>query len=694
MRTLAALLLLLPAWALGSEPASYTTKDVPIAKEMRIAPEQKQTLYIGHYGETLTYSEAWTLRPPVLTDGIEVVRFYPVWFSLLSEHRQAINDSDYNAPENFAPLQLVQLLVIPKKSEGFKDLATLRAAKEQDLTAKGYSFRIKDSPANSWPKNTFQVFVSTPYRLHQLYAESDGRIFILTGGLDAPGELKADGMTMPRFDALFESDFINSLWGYFDRQRRIDAKKNEPIDLSPLKRICLPLAAIGLLFFGIPWAKKYTRPLAAAAFSSAVLGGVLLVVSFYGARWLIGIGREDWVSPGIIGWTSIPALLGALIYRSRKLEPTHKWVVRGASLISTILLLLGAYAFQNAPPSYMYSVADDFSTLMFWVGVQSGFCFGLSVNYGPNSGRKSLLALIFFSFVLAPPHASAQDDSDRVEAIRRINGMPGRRQIELATVDYELTAERTMNTLQRVELDGITATEKTPKKYQKYFDLQLQPAHNSGEAETPVESGSLLDRASAYLQSKYRHAKNDRKDVSDLFDDKTGELTDRGRETLGPLTDKNIHVNEIIAHSWGAVLLHNAIQAGLINPPKRIIVVGVPDGDLRKWEMLAQYTGADVVIVQNTKDLAVATAKAADSVNDTNILGRTKHYDEGKIVRTWDQWSQEHQQAASPGSYEEKTITIDRDSGSSNQPASTLKSSTTPSSAASMATGRREPSRY
>ena len=60
-----------------------------------------------------------------------------------------------------------------------------------------------------------------------------------------------------------------------------------------------------------------------------------------------------------------------------------------------------------------------------------------------------------------------------------------------------------------------------------------------------------------------------------------GEMTDRSKQTFAAYKDKDI--NELVAHSWGSEAVYAAILNGELRPPKKLIVVGVPDDNLEKW---------------------------------------------------------------------------------------------------------------
>lgn len=197
--------------------------------------------------------------------------------------------------------------------------------------------------------------------------------------------------------------------------------------------------------------------------------------------------------------------------------------------------------------------------------------------------------------------------------------------------------------INRAEITGIFSTDSTNDSIQNFTDLPLHPAHNSSEPSTPEQQG-FWNRLRNIFSSEQTVVKNDYKDFSDLFfDEKTGKLSPRGREILDPLKG-NVRVNEIVAHSWGSLILNNAILEGVIPPPRRIVVVGCPDADLTRWSLLARMTGTEVVVFTNTADVVAGLPKALDNLKKfpgaSAVFERL--YDEGLIDQDWRQWGNAH----------------------------------------------------
>lgn len=117
------------------------------------------TLFVGHFGETLVVHYGWTAKAEIR--GVaEIVHI----------HRKSHDDfglrpfqpkpSDFKL-ENFAPMGLMELVVVPKNAPGgLRTLAELRAAKEKELNSIQAAFRI-DDPRES---EAFRRCAAAPYR--------------------------------------------------------------------------------------------------------------------------------------------------------------------------------------------------------------------------------------------------------------------------------------------------------------------------------------------------------------------------------------------------------------------------------------------------------------------------------------------------------------------------------------------------
>lgn len=138
------------------------------------------SLYIGRYGETIELTHDWTVEPR-MRDEVEVVRFHAKHTDQWERHSYRPVESEYK-PENFTPMGLMQLIVIPKNVPGgMRSLKDMRTAKEIELKRSGVDYEIIEETNDSrWPTGTLFVLIDKPYRLRQIYAESPKQFFILT----------------------------------------------------------------------------------------------------------------------------------------------------------------------------------------------------------------------------------------------------------------------------------------------------------------------------------------------------------------------------------------------------------------------------------------------------------------------------------------------------------------------------------
>jgi hypothetical protein len=635
---------------------------------------EKISAYVGHYGEVLSFrKDDWVLSKPILLkNGIEVVRFHSSYGDTEKSFR-IVPDAAFDRLENYTPMALAQLVVIPEGARGFTDIAALRAAKTKDLAAQGASFEIIGAPmpADQWPKGTFQVRVTSPYRLHQVYAQDGGKLFILTGGYDS-----ADPDDH-RFEVTFDDQLIGSLGDYFERLHRVaEAPEPERFDFSysGSRWICLPLLSAGLLLLGALRRRRGARLAAYAALASAGSGLFLRTVSFFAI--LRFTDRGNPLTLVALSGLTLPAIAGLIIYRSRRLTPRLKIAVRLLTLcaVALLLALLGPAAQDILAGGQ--TLATGVSIWMFFVGLFLGACLGLTFDRQdiPASGRLSALAVLFTLFASAPAPARAQTRSlqdlapkkdpiwangtdalsrhfknliedprisaqkEKIEASRRVDRRTTRKEFENRAIT-NLRRRNEYFDIQRVEISGIIATDDTEKFAPGMFNLSLKPAHNNISATPPDPNENVFKKL---WRNFSKGTDNDVKDIRDLLIDKSGRLTPRAREILEPLMDKNIHVNQIVAHSWGAVLLNNAIREGLINPPENIILVGVPDGDYSKWALLAQFTGTNVTIYDNNWDAARKFSAAHDFFENMDVAGSDTDYNNGNIDRGWVEWARTH----------------------------------------------------
>ena len=198
---------------------------------------------------------------------------------------------------------------------------------------------------------------------------------------------------------------------------------------------------------------------------------------------------------------------------------------------------------------------------------------------------------------------------------------------ELAKMGLQAKGERFDHA--RVEVTGVASNDDTNVMNPELFDKQIKPSFSA------VENMNSAERADYEVRKLLDPAR-----LGDTFPDlaeyskaAAGETTPRARLKLKAYRDAEI--NEIVAHSWGTELIYAAILNGEIPPPKRLIVVGVPDDDKLKWMLLAAWTGTEVHWVRADNDkVAKAGAERIASKVTTDFEARWKALCGGKVPKT------------------------------------------------------------
>lgn len=198
---LAAALALLAAqsFALESQaPPSPLSATVKVGTVKKLPdpnrPSDEAYFYVGHYGEAIEIPYGWNAAGE-LVDGTEIVRFRRKSHDMFGRKPIELKASDFK-PENFAPMGLMELVVIPKHGPGGpRSLKALRRAKEEELTRNGVRFEItEETNEYAWPRGSFHLSTLSPYHVTQTYGESPREAYILTRGYLNDGEygLSAD----------------------------------------------------------------------------------------------------------------------------------------------------------------------------------------------------------------------------------------------------------------------------------------------------------------------------------------------------------------------------------------------------------------------------------------------------------------------------------------------------------------------
>ncbi len=669
MRALILLPVLLPALALCAEPARYSVRQARHDKPSR---GEHLEVYVGNYGEVLKYSDEFTLLPPTLDHGMEIVRFY---FSDLRRLDMPIPAPADYIPENFKKLDLAEVLIIPQGNGGYQDLDALRADKIKYLRTHGATFSVDADvklDMDPWPPKSFMVYESSPTEMTQLYAAGNGLLFIATVGRDISKKTRMDTTadSLARHNFYYDDDvrmtmrdLLVYIGRYFEtlavaehaREREKASGFNFRAGINVFLRTFAPSAILGLIFFILPWGRPFFRPMAAGLWSGAALGMVLMILGFYFSRQVLRWNLDS-AFDSLWPWCTFLAPLPSLTYLlTRKSSPLRRAIVLGLCLIATAMLFTAALDGVWHMTHGDEPLTVNFSGYALFIGFFQGFCLGLAIDI-PFKRRTGSGALALLVLVLAAPSARAQDGGRlpyvdphalespdvRTEAQRRVAQMRG---VETDQLDAsyrkdavdDLNSQHLLYKFQRVEITGVFSTDDTNDTIGGFNDLELNPAHNKSPQSDPPW-WNFWGRLKNF--SGYNSASNDIEDIADLFDAKSGKLTDAAKEMLHPLTG-DVNVNEIVAHSWGALILNEAILEGIIPPPQRIVVVGCPDADMTRWKLLAQKTGTEVVVFNNSADMVAGVPKLLDRVEGYPGVDAVfdRLYDEGRIGAEWTHWS-------------------------------------------------------
>lgn len=202
-----------------------------------------KSLFVGRYGETIAFPDHWTADAE-MRDSTEVVYFHRKSHDEFGYKPFNLKRSDYKF-DNFAPMGLIELVVIPKNAPGgLRSLKAIRLAKESELKRNGSAYEISDVINERWwPLGTFDIAIERPYRIVQTYAESPKEFYILTrGGNIETGEF---GLSQDRVRdyGSAENEVRTSLGEYLVAARRktligtlfhVEAKTPEDL-LNPFK---------------------------------------------------------------------------------------------------------------------------------------------------------------------------------------------------------------------------------------------------------------------------------------------------------------------------------------------------------------------------------------------------------------------------------------------------------------------------
>lgn len=390
---LAVSLALAAAQAVAREPKAPPSPTDPGARaSTTLKPEAEDSsmnVFVGHFGETVQLAYIWA-ADAFMQGPMEVVNFHFAKIEPMKVVSPPFNPpkKEY-VPENFARLRLMQMLVIPKDVPGgIESLNKLREAKAKELASSGIGYELLDLGMGTWPPDSFQVWVSTPYILFQAYTQSDKNLLIVTSGASPYDEHPADPILTNSTVQL-----LGSLSTYLDGFGR--ALRKPPSDrefVGNRTRVLMPGAVVclsALLLFVLPFNSRRLSLTGKATFG--LTGGWHLVTfPILYAGWRLGLDR--WLNEAsliICAGLLTPVICGAAYLLLGGRRPWRLFLF--AALASIFPTLLGWSILSDfASGRYTITGADNFYRLarvLGLLGLLNGIVFGLTRK--EVSGQKA-----------------------------------------------------------------------------------------------------------------------------------------------------------------------------------------------------------------------------------------------------------------------------------------------------------------
>lgn len=558
--------------------------------------------YVGHFGEVFKLRGGGTIDA-FMSGGTEVINLYPKFQQglpdgVLKPFRPKASDFK---PENFTRLELIQLLIIPRSSGGFKSLEELKKAKIQDLEASGVRYRVFDQPIfpsfhRDWPAGTFAINILAPYQLSQLYTATTAHLCILTAGLDTPPSTE-----IGNHSGALRSALAN--WVVPEEEPVLDESPSaiiaEGLTFSVLPVVWIPWAAItglacllvGFLKMTSRWSTLRHVSLAVLIFTNSgiLLGGLVGLIC-----WPFAWFTHHLPIPGGIACLLMP-LLAVLVSRVSRVAARRRTLIGMSLWALASAAVIGYYGSSDWGSGSRYVVVYN-AVVGFVFYTIGGVIFGLlDAPKVQTPGKKALLTLfVLLAASSARSQEAGQDADAKARASLAKQGITEATYTNQAKVNLGKT--QVLYNLQRVEIKGIlarnSADNDTNSSLGPMFDLQIAPTH----------LGTRPENRPTWMQPSNVVA-----DFRQLSKDAHNQLSSAAEEAVKQLEGKE--VSEIVAHSWGTEIVYNAILAGKILAPRRLIVAGMPDRDLEKWKALSKFTGTEVVVYPDSSDPAAGAAR-------------------------------------------------------------------------------------
>jgi hypothetical protein len=339
----------------------------------------KESIFVGQYGEVLHVPLTWGVEAE-MHDSIEVIRFHDRTMESHTVARSTIPDTVmvYSHPpeskeyilENFNTKGLMQLLVIPKSSPGYKSLTALRQAKVQELVSSRVEYST-DVMAG-FPKDSFSVDITKPYVLRQIYTQSDKHFFILSSCVGSRNRIAAH----PNWIV----DALESYLSQFKVKPNLDplGMFRHPV----LYVIWAGINGLWLILSFLPGRRRWTRylrqigrallvfPNALAVFGWSV---VYIGATFDIARWCNAFSSSFCVAllmPGV-------CFIGSAVFRGIRLRRVF-WGTFGISAFLAWMSYGDVITRFHSPDALSSDIFPMAVISHMFFGLIYGICFGLT----------------------------------------------------------------------------------------------------------------------------------------------------------------------------------------------------------------------------------------------------------------------------------------------------------------------------
>ncbi|MFA6092023.1 MAG: hypothetical protein WCU88_05315 [Elusimicrobiota bacterium] len=322
-----------------------------------------ESVFVGQYGEVLSYPAEWNLRAGIADDGVEVLQFFP-------KNGPEVSNEEFQVESNFASKRLMDILVIPKRSgKKFETLAMQRRSEERDLKKKGVEYTLIDE--QDWPTlGAFRVNTTKPYQLMELYSQSDRNIFIM-GIAPIPGDIAYTSAAQAVLDSLKRHEA---------RSKKFLVKQDMFAFFKDGFMWSLEGILCGICLLLLLFRKPRARWCAAAIFAYAHVAGLYAwatAVTF----WLLG--KPLWMQVPAVPLVILAPLISWAI--SKKMGGTRLWRVVVWAIPPAIFfgVFITAWArFGSVARSIERNGLLDtvvfHAQCLFVIGILFGFCFGLT----------------------------------------------------------------------------------------------------------------------------------------------------------------------------------------------------------------------------------------------------------------------------------------------------------------------------